>query len=228
MYPEDRVLVGVMPDPHDLEIARDQHWYRVPVSHAPKGIHAEYVAFYFTSKYPEDVRWAIHFYARRTGHEMVRRIDLFPDQPNHPRANERYYKLQLGPLKQKQPPIPSLRWRRITFIQTTWERFVAAREVNDLFRDDNVLIEQIYHTLQGMRIYTERVVEVQEGGEKYTVDLLIPCKSGSVMLSAAANRPSKALGLATDSGQSVEALQAAMRACGGPLMKSEQPAGVTE
>ena len=228
MYPEDRVLVGVMPDPHDFEIAHERHWYRVPAKHAPKGIHAEYVAFYFTTKFPENLRWAIHFYARRTGHEMVRRIDLFPDQPNHPRAQERYYKLQLGPLKQKHPPIPSLRWRRITFIQTSWERFIAAREVNDLFRDDNVLIEQLYHTLKGMRIYTERAVEIQEGGEKYIVDLLIPCKSGSVMLSAAANRPPKALTLAADSAQNIEAIQAAIREHGGSLMKSDQLVKVTE
>lgn len=216
MYPEDRVLVGVMPDPHDLEIARDQHWYRVPAIHAPKGIHAEYVAFYFTSKFPEDLRWAIHFYARRTGHEMARRIDLFPDQPNHPRAQERYYKLQLGPLKQKQPPIPSLRWRRITFIQTTWDRFVAAREINDLFRSDNTLIDQIYQTLRQQAIYTERVVEIQEGQKTFIVDLLIPCKHGPVIMTTGAERPSKALRLATGVEDNIEALQVAIRENGGP------------
>ena len=105
MYPEDRVLVGVMPNPDDLFYAREQHWYRVPVKHAPQGIHAEYIAFYFTKKYPPNLRWGIYFYARRTGHEMVRRIDLLPDQSKHPRAKEPYYKLQLGPLKSKEPPI---------------------------------------------------------------------------------------------------------------------------
>ena len=84
MYPEDRVLVGVMPHPRDLEIAREQHWYRVPEKHAPTGIHAEYVAFYFTKAFGVDLRWAIHFYARRTGHELVRRINLLPDAPGGP------------------------------------------------------------------------------------------------------------------------------------------------
>ncbi len=205
-----------MPDTRDFEIAHDQHWYRVPVKHAPTGIHAEYVAFYFTSKFPEDLRWAIHFYARRTGHEMARRIDLFPDQPNHPRAQERYYKLQLGPLKQKQPPIPSLRWRRITFIQTTWDHFVAAREINDLFRSDNTLVDQVYHALKDQGIYTERAVEIQEGQKAYTVDLLIPCKRAPVMMTAGAERPSKALRLETDIEQNIEALQLAIRENGGP------------
>lgn len=216
MYPEDRVLVGVMPDPRDFTFAHDQHWYRVPVKHAPTGIHAEYVAFYFTAKFPEDLRWAIHFYARRTGHEMARRIDLFPEQPNHPRAQERYYKLQLGPLKQKQPPIPSLRWRRITFIQTTWDRFVTAREVNDLFRSDNTLVDQVYHALKDQNIYTERAVDIQEGKKAYTVDLLIPCKNGPVIMTAGAERPAKALRLETGVEQNVEALQMAIRKNGGP------------
>jgi hypothetical protein len=216
MYPEDRVLVGVMPEAHDFEIALDQHWYRIPVKHAPSGIHAEYVAFYFTSKFPEDLRWAIHFYARRTGHEMARRIDLFPDQPNHPRAQERYYRLQLGPLKQKQPPIPSLRWRRITFIQTTWERFVGAREINDLFRSENTLVDQVYQALKDQNIYTERAVDIQEGQKTYSVDLLIPCQHGPVTMTAGVERPSKALRLVTGVRENLEALQLAIRENGGP------------
>lgn len=216
MYPEDRVLVGVMPDVHDFEIALEQHWYRVPIKHAPAGIHAEYVAFYFTSKFPADLRWAIHFYARRTGHEMARRIDLFPDQPNHPRAQERYYRLQLGPLKQKQPPIASLRWRRVTFIQTTWDRFVAAREINDLFRSDNTLVDQIYRVLKDQGIYTERAVEIQDGANAYTVDLLIPCKQGPVMITAGAERPPKVLRLQTDIKKNIDALQLAIQENGGP------------
>lgn len=216
MYPEDRVLVGVMPEERDLEIALEQHWYRVPARHAPSGVHAEYVAFYFTSKFPQDLRWAIHYYARRTGHEMARRIDLFPDQPNHPRAQERYYKLQLGPIKRKQPPIPSLRWRRITFIQTTWDRFVTAREINDLFRSDNTIVDQVYHALKEQGIYTELAVEIQEGSKAYTVDLLVPCKNGPVIMTAGLERPANALRLETDIGQNIEALQLAISENGGP------------
>jgi hypothetical protein len=62
------------------------------------------------------------------GHELVRRRDLLPDEPDHPRADEGYYKLQLGPLKQLELPIYSLRWRRITFIEISWDRFTAATD----------------------------------------------------------------------------------------------------
>jgi len=218
MYPEDRVLVGVMPHPRDLELAREQHWYRVPVKSAPKGIHAEYVAFYFTQAFGPDLRWAIHYYARRTGHELVRRVDLLPEEAEHPRANDLYYKLQLGPLREKQPPIVSLRWRRITFIQTTWDRFVAAREINDLFSSDNMFVDRIYHALKARGIQAERAVEVREGGERYTVDLLIPCRGGAVMLAAGEERPSGALALAGDEQQALAHIETAIEKHGGPLM----------
>ncbi len=218
MYPEDRVLVGVMPHPRDLEIAQEKHWYRVPVKHAPIGIHAEYIAFYFPQKFPPDLRWAVHFYARRTGHELLRRIDLLPDEPHHPRAQEQYYKLQLGALKQKQPPIASLRWRRITFIHTTWDRFVTAQEINDLFSTDSIFVDRIYHTLRERGLQPERQVEIRERGECFTVDILIPCQDGAVMLSAGDKHPSKALALSGDATTDVENIQTAIRRRGGPLM----------
>ena len=125
MHPEDRVLVAVITRPEDFEAARDSGWYRVPEKKAPRGVFFEYIAFYFTAAFGEQA-YAIHYYARNLGHELVTRRDLLPDEPNHPRAEERYHKLQLGPLQKREPPIVSQRWRRITFIHTTWDRFQAA------------------------------------------------------------------------------------------------------
>jgi hypothetical protein len=218
MYPEDRVLVGIVPNPHDFEIAREQHWYRVPLRHAPKGIHAEYVAFYFTKAFGEELQWAIHFYARRTGHELVRRIDLLPDEPGHPYAQERYYKLQLGPIHQKEPPIVSARWRRVTFIHTTWDRFVAAREINDLFSTDDIFVDRIYHTLKERGIAPKRDVRVREGRAEYTVDILIPCRDGAVMLTTGQECPPDALTLVGDERRDMTAIESEIARRGGPLM----------
>jgi hypothetical protein len=116
MHPEDRVLVAIMNKRDDFERLRDQGWYRIPVKHAPPSTaESDYRAFYFTKAFGEE-RWAIHWYAPVRGHEMVRRRDLLPDEPDHPRADAAYYKLQLGPLERLDPPIISLRWRCITFI----------------------------------------------------------------------------------------------------------------
>jgi hypothetical protein len=207
-----------MPDPRDLEIALNQQWYRVPVKHAPTGIHAEYVGFYFTRKFPAELRWAIHFYARRTGHELVRRVDLLPDEADHPRADERYYRIQLGPLRRKDPPILSVRWRRITFIQTTWDRFVVAREVNDLYATGGPFVDRVYHALRRRGIQPERGVEIHEGGEQFTVDLLIPCQDGAVMLSNSTERPRKALALEGNEEQDMEVIEQAIQKKGGPIM----------
>ncbi len=217
MYPEDRVLVGVMPDPRDLEIAREKQWYRIPARQLPDGIHAEYLAFYFTKRFPETLRWAIHFYARRTGHELVRRVELLPDEPKHPRANDLYYLIQLGPLRTKIPPIVSRRWRRITFINTTWDRFVTATEVNDLFRSDNTLVDRVYHALRRRGIHAERSVEVSEDNTKYLVEILIPCKDGAVMLAVDKKRPSAALDLIDDDGL-LTRVESAIQKRGCPLL----------
>jgi hypothetical protein len=77
------------------------------------------LAFYFTKTFGEN-RWAIHYYAPIEGHELVTRRDLIPSEPDHPRAGQWYYKLQLGPLEHKLPPIVSHRWRRVTHHHHQW------------------------------------------------------------------------------------------------------------
>lgn len=183
MYPEDRVLIAWMPEPADFERVRQQRWYRIPLEYAPKGMHAEYVAFYFGHDF-EDQKWAIHYYCQRLGHELTTRAVLFPDQPNHPRADHLYYKLQLGPLMKLGRPIVSLRWRRLTFVHTTWDRFQQATEINDLLLDGEGLVDRLYATLKEQGLQPERRYEVKEGGSAYEVALAVPCRDGTVQVPA--------------------------------------------
>jgi hypothetical protein len=186
MYPEDRVLVTVMNQPRDFEIARDQGWYRVPGRMATPGVFFEYVAFYFTAAFGDD-RWAVHYYARRLGHELVARRDLLPEEADHPRAGEPYYKLQLGPLFKREPPIVSLRWRRVTFIHTTWDRFQAAEELNDLFVEGDEFVDRLYHALREADMAPERCYPVQEAGVEYIVNLAVPCREGVLAVAVSAD-----------------------------------------
>jgi hypothetical protein len=179
MNPEDRVLVAVMTRPRDLEIARDEGWYRVPERHAPRGVFFEYVAFYLTAGFGDE-RWSIPYYAACLGYELATRRDLLPDEPDHPRAGEPYYKLQIGPLQRREPPIPSHRWRRITFIHTTWDRFQAAQEINDLFAEGGEFVDRIYHALRDAGLAPERRYPVREAGAEYLLDLAVPCRQGVV------------------------------------------------
>jgi hypothetical protein len=129
--PDARVLVCLLNEPDDLARVRWDHWYRIPVKHAPAEFMPEIAAFYLTASFGDE-RWAIHEYADVRGHELVRRIDLFPDAPGHPRAQDLYYKLQLGPLERLPRPVPSLQWRRFVYLQTTGERLLNALELSDL------------------------------------------------------------------------------------------------
>ena len=179
MHAEDRVLVAVMNRRRDLKMAQEQGWYRMPEATASRGAFFEYVAFYFTSVFGE-LAWGIHYYARNLGHELVTRRDLLPNEPRHPRAAQPYYKLQLGPLTRREPPIVSLRWRRIVFIHTTWDRFEAAHEINDLFAEGGEFVDRLYHALREEGLPPERRFSTRELGIDYVADLALPCRQGLV------------------------------------------------
>jgi len=178
-HSSDRVLVAIMNHRRDFEIAREKGWYRIPLKYAPQSAtEADVLAFYFTKTFGNE-KWSIRWYGATRGHELACRRDLFPDEPDHPRAGERYYKLQLGPLMELERPIPSLRWRRITFIKTSWDRFTAAEEINDLYASG---ADGLFVTLKEAGFYPERDYSLRERGVKYTVDMAIPCRSGVVAI----------------------------------------------
>jgi hypothetical protein len=179
MYPEDRVLVAYVPEPADFTLIQREGWYRIPQRHMPKGLYAEYFAFYFGRKFGKE-KWAIHYYARQNGYELLTRRDLLPDQPDHPRAGDYYYKVQLGPLQKLPRPILSLRWRRITFIHTTWDRFMDAQEINDLYVEGGDYVDRLYATLKERGVQSERNYHVKEGGAGYQIPLAIFCRDGRI------------------------------------------------
>lgn len=147
MYPDDRVLVVYVPNPADFEIIKNKGWYRIPQRYTPKGYTSEYFAFYFGQAFGLQ-KWAIHYFASRVGHELVYRRDLFPHQPDHPRADALYYKIQLGSLKKLDNPITSMHWRRLTFLHTTWDRFQDATEINDLLIEGDGYVNRVFTTLK--------------------------------------------------------------------------------
>lgn len=129
--PTALVLVTVIPQPRDLEIARLLGWYRIPLARAPKVIAADYLAFYQPASFGER-KWVIECYAPVKGYELVTRHELFRDEPHHPRANEEYYKIILGDLQPLASPIRAQRWKRITFFYTIGEAFNQAKVIGDL------------------------------------------------------------------------------------------------
>lgn len=220
MYPEDRVLVGVINRQRDLDKVRYEHWYRVPQSQMPKGVHAEYIAF-FLSRAFKDLNGGIHYYARRTGVELVRRRDLLPDEDNHSRADHVYYKLQLGELRRKDPPVLNPSKRAIAFIYTTWDRFENARKIADLYSDDDQFVDRVFHALEQSGIAAERIWQAERSGGDGGAQIRVNCEDGNVIASTAA-RDERVIRL--DAEDSADAVQAgvgaildAVRQRGGPL-----------
>jgi len=134
VFPPDHALIlaAIVPDPRDLEIARVLGWYRIPFRFAPKIVQVDYLAFYQTSAFGEVHAHCIETFAPVTGVELTTRQEIIRDEPNHPRANEEYYKIQIGPLNQLETPIRAEKWKRITFLYTTGDRFRKAATINDL------------------------------------------------------------------------------------------------
>lgn len=129
--PTSLILVAVMTDPRDLEIARLLGWYRIPLRTSPKVIAVDYLAFYQTGAFGED-KWRIQYVAPVRGHELTTRAELLQDQLDHPRAREEYFKIQIGPLIALPEPILAKKWRRITFLYTTGEYLMGAETISDL------------------------------------------------------------------------------------------------
>ena len=99
------ILVAYLPAPRDMEIARLLGWYRIPLRTAPKVINVDYLAFYQAGAFGEEHRWRIETCAEVRGNELTTRAELLRDEPDHPRAREEYYKIQLGPLQMLPQPI---------------------------------------------------------------------------------------------------------------------------
>ncbi len=127
----DLVLVCILPRPRDLEIARLLGWYRIPLRTAPKVIAVDYLAFYQPSSFGAR-GGRIEYIAPVLGHELTTRAELLRDEPDHPRAHEEYYKIQIGALERLPRPILARRWKRLTFLYTTGEYLQHAETLNDL------------------------------------------------------------------------------------------------
>ena len=150
------ILVAILPNQRDFDIARLFGWYRIPLKNAPKVISVDYLAFYQTKSFGDAERWQIAYVAKILGHELTRRRDLIRDEPDHPRAHEEYFKLQIGPLQRLDQPIPAGDWKRITFFYTTGEMFQSAHTVSDLVIKSQEEREVLWHSLR------ERALKAQE------------------------------------------------------------------
>ncbi len=153
--PTDLILVCLLPSPRDLEIARLLGWYRIPLRTAPKVVAVDYLAFYQPSSFDE-CGGRIEFVSRVRGHELTTRRELLKDESDHPRANEEYFKIQIGGLEKLSNPILADKWKRLTFLYSTGEYLLKAKTLNDLVVDDDeraVLWRSLRERAENQQLY---------------------------------------------------------------------------
>jgi len=129
--PSSLILVAIIPSPEDLQVARVLGWYRIPFRTAPRILNVDFLAFYQPGSF-QDRKWRVEYFAPVLGHELTTRSELLREQADHPRADEEYYKIQLGHIYRLDRPIRAGSWKRFTFIYTTGEYFKRAKELTDL------------------------------------------------------------------------------------------------
>ena len=129
-------LVVVVNNTDDWQRVVAEGWYRIPLLHAPCPVAAEYLAFYLTRRVGMEA-WQVRYYAPVRQYRLLKRRELLPTEPAHPRADDWYYQVELGQLQSLAHPVPSRHLRRITFIPTTLEQLQTAADVVDLWTTDD-------------------------------------------------------------------------------------------
>ena len=175
-----RVLVAVLNSLRDFEIARHQGWYRIPFDRAPRRVGADFLAFYQTKPFAGE-GWAVNYYSPIRRYRLASRRVLLPDEPEHPRADAIYYKIEIGPLLRLPHPIPSARLRRITFIPTTLERLLQAEEINDLWCG-GLEEERLWLAFKEQGLSAERRYPLREANPEYCLDFALFCKKGKIAI----------------------------------------------
>lgn len=119
---------------------------------APPRVGADYLAFYQTGAFGEQPEArTITFYAPTRRYQLVTRREMLPDEADHPRADDYYFQIQLGPFQRLESPVPSSTFQRVTFIHTTFDRLVHAQDVRDLFLPEDPF-QKLWHALRENRL----------------------------------------------------------------------------
>jgi very-short-patch-repair endonuclease len=182
MSKRGEVLVAILNNQRDFAIARDQLWYRIPVTSVNKWLKEcwppRWLAFYMTKEFKQKAH-AVSYYSRVVDIRWKSRCQLFPDLPHDEMSDKRYHQLFIEPLNKLPKPIYSRRGRRLAFIPTTCEKFIHPAEINDLY-DESPLEDRLWAELKRLKISAERQEFVQIKKRAYALDFAIYCAKGKL------------------------------------------------
>ncbi|MFH1456693.1 MAG: DUF559 domain-containing protein [Patescibacteria group bacterium] len=173
-------LVGIIPRKELWQLIQKERWYHIPVESIHKDIFPiKYLAFYFPECFDKKNQHKIIYYAKVLNIETVKRIQLFPKELKHERAQKNYYKLYLDQINKLPQIIPCK--RIIIHIQTNKQKLFTAKNINDLW-DTNQFEERMYQAMKKQNITTERQFRVKINDKRYFLDFGIFCRKGNINL----------------------------------------------
>jgi very-short-patch-repair endonuclease len=142
----------------------------------------KWIAFYQTKVFLKE-QFAVNYYAEVIDIRKAYRFELFPGNPLDEKKEKLYFKLTTGPLVRLPRPIFSRRMRRVVFIPTTWEKFIMAQEINELYYESQ-LEERLWEELIKFNIPAERQEFVTVEGTNYFLDFAVYCANGKIAIEA--------------------------------------------
>ena len=146
------VLVAVMNNQEDWRRVAEEGWYRIPQRRAPRRIGADFLALYQTGAFRRSGEaHTVTYFAPTRRYQLLTRAEMMPQEADHPRAQDYYFRIEVGPLERLMRPVPAATMRRITFIHTTLARLLHADDVRDLFLQDDPF-ERLWQALRDARL----------------------------------------------------------------------------
>lgn len=178
------LLVSILNNKRDFKILSEKFWYRIPVKSTEKWLRhrwpPKWISFYQTGTFKEEA-YSIRYFSEVIDIVTTDRKTLFPNEPPNSNQKKTYYQIKIKPLRVLQYPIYSRRWRRITFISSTFEKFINALEINDLF-DNSPLEDRLWAELKRLDVDAERQELVTVKNNNYFLDFAVYCMQGKIDL----------------------------------------------
>lgn len=168
------VLVAVVNNEADLRRAASEGWYRIPQRRAPRRVGADYLAFYQTGAFGSRTEArTISYYAAIRHYQLLARAELLPEDADHARADEYYFRIEIGPLLRLAQPVAATTFRRLTFLNTTLERLLRAQDVTEL-KLEGEPFQALWNALRANRL---RPLPNRLAGE-WPVDIALRVRNG--------------------------------------------------
>ena len=174
---EPVALIGILKDRRDFDRLMHRRWYRIPLAHAPRR-RFSHLAFYQPASFGKRGK-AIRYVAPVLGKRGARRRDLIPEEPNHPRADDRYAVFRVGkPLKLPEP-VRNISLRRVTFAYTTLRRLFESHDVLEVFGVPPIerMMQKAFDAA-GLHALPEFTVSGPD--KRYRLDFAIFCTRGAL------------------------------------------------